>query len=298
MVGHKAHRPSAQTPRWWGANLTHTHTFAAVAQQRAAGRLNCLGEESPVSSPTIQLIHSTKALTTNLFLREQGRRVGGLASTGKRGLDQAVFSSWGGCSWWSVVFVLGVDVGVVVGWCVVAFVGGGVGGVLLIHTPIHIQRPHALSTSTIIHYPHTHPKLRVSAGLVDPRGSTSTSNDPPPKNPHRPQSTSKPGRRTGGVGGSTMWIHHPQSTANPQDREMGTNPSLHLLQQRPHPGDENLSCRCTPYVVMHDLPGWWCWVVGEWSGRWGWLKRYLLGGWGEEEPHPKGHYKDNRLEPN
>ena len=96
MVGHKAHRPGAQTPRWWGANLTHTHTFAAVAQQRAAGRLNRLGEESPVSSPTIQLIHSTKALTTNLFLREQGRHVGGLASTGKRGLDQAVFLSWGG----------------------------------------------------------------------------------------------------------------------------------------------------------------------------------------------------------
>ena len=74
--------------------------------------------------------------------------MGGLALTGKRGLDQAVFSSWGGCSWWGVVFVLGVDVGVVVGWCVVTFVGGGVGGVLHLHTPIHIQRPHTRSTST------------------------------------------------------------------------------------------------------------------------------------------------------
>ena len=83
MVGHKAHHPGAQTPRWWGANLTHT--FAAVTQQRAAGHLNRLGEESPVSSPTIQFIHSTKALTTNLFLQEQGRHMGGLGLNGEEG---------------------------------------------------------------------------------------------------------------------------------------------------------------------------------------------------------------------
>ena len=58
-------------------------------------------------------------------------------------------------SWWGVVFVLGVDVGVVVGWCVVAFVGGGVGGVFQLHTPIHIQRSHTQSTSTS-HTIHTH----------------------------------------------------------------------------------------------------------------------------------------------
>ena len=110
MVGHKAHCPGVQTPRWWGANLTHT--FAAVTQQRAAGRLNRLGEESPVSSPTIQFIHSTKALTTNLFLQEQGRRVGGLASTGKRGSTKLSFHREGGvvgevwCLCWVLMWVL------------------------------------------------------------------------------------------------------------------------------------------------------------------------------------------------
>ena len=191
MVGHKAHHPGVQTPRWWGVNLIHT--FAVVTQQRAAGCLNRLGEESPVSSPTIQLIHTTKALTTNLYLREQGQCVGGLASTGKRGLDQAVFSLWGGCSWWGVVFVLGVDVGVVVGWCVVAFVGGGVGGssstlqsTSNVHT--HVPHPHhTLSTHT--------PKIKSLCGAcgsswvhIHVQGSTSS------KNPHRLQSTSKPGR--------------------------------------------------------------------------------------------------------
>ena len=44
MVGHKAHCPGAQTPRWWGANLTHT--FAAVTQQRAAGRLDLVDGET------------------------------------------------------------------------------------------------------------------------------------------------------------------------------------------------------------------------------------------------------------
>jgi len=126
---------------------------------------------------------------------------------GRGGSTKPSFRRGGGCSWWGVVFVLGVDVGVVVGWCVVAFVGGCVVG------PHPHSNPHPTSTRTfhihITHYPHTHPKLRVSAGLVDPRGSTSTSKDPPPKNPHHPQSTSKPGRRTGGAGGSTTWIHHP-----------------------------------------------------------------------------------------
>ena len=110
MVGHKTHCPGVQTPRWWGANLTHT--FAVVTQQRAASRLNCLGEESPVFSPTILLIHSTKALTTNLFSQEQGRHVGGLASMRKRRLDQAIFLLWGGvvggvwCLCWVLMWVL------------------------------------------------------------------------------------------------------------------------------------------------------------------------------------------------
>ena len=64
--------------------------------------------------------------------------------------------------------MLGVDVGVVVGWCVVAFVEGGVGGVLQLHTPIHIQRPHARSTSTHAAFAQPYARLRMSAALAPP----------------------------------------------------------------------------------------------------------------------------------
>ena len=57
---------------------------------------------------------------------------------GRGGSTKPSFRRGGGCSWWGVVFVLGVNVGVVVGWCVVMFVEGGVGGVFQLHTPIHI----------------------------------------------------------------------------------------------------------------------------------------------------------------
>jgi len=94
-----------------------------------------------------------------------------------------------------VVFVLGVNVGVVVGWCVVVFVRGmckrGCGWGL---PTLHFN-PHPTSTHTfyITHYPHIHPKLRVSVGLVDPCGSTSMFKGLPPQNPHHLQYMSKPG---------------------------------------------------------------------------------------------------------
>ena len=115
---------------------------------------------------------------------------------------------------------------------------------------VHTHGPHP----HITHYPHTHPKLRVSAGLVDPRGSWvyihvqgSTSlkihivHSPRPNQGDELVVLVGPRRRS--------TIH------NPRDREMGTNPSLHLLQQRSHPGGRKRVLQVSSCVAVGDLPG-------------------------------------------
>ena len=113
----------------------------------------------------------------------------------------------------------------------------------------------------ITHYLHTHPKLKVSVGLVDPGGSTSTSKGPPPQNPHHPQSTSKPGQWVVGLDPQCRWIYHPQSTR----KWAPAHPST-FSNKEPDSGGKKTVLQ--GIAMCH-------------GGRPSWM---VLGGWGERAP--------------
>ena len=177
--------------------------------------------------------------------------------------------------------------------CVCGRVCGGSSSTLQSTSNVHTHVPHPHHTLSI----HT-PKIKSLCGArgsswvhIHVQGSTSS------KNPHHPQFTSKPGRRTGGAGGSTTWIHHPIHSKSTGQGD-GHQPIPPPPPTKGTPRGRKRVLQVSPDVVKHDLPGWcvgW-WVSGVGDGDN--LRRCLLGGWGEEEPRPKGRYKDNRLGPN
>ena len=134
--------------------------------------------------------------------------------------------------------------------------------------PTPHSNPHPTSTRTvyihITHYPHTHPKLRVSAGLVDPRGSMSMSNG----RPSNKSTSSTVHVQTRAMGWWLWWVHNVDgSTIRKIHRKMSTNPSLHLLQQRAHPGGQKRVlqgvARCRDGRPSWDGVGWWVSGVKE-----------------------------------
>ena len=152
--------------------------------------------------------------------------------------------------------MLGVDVGVVVGWCVVTFVGGGVGRVFQSTFNVHTHSPHPHHTLST-HTPKIKSLYRACGSLwVYIHVQESTSSESISSTVHI---------QTRAMSWWCWWVHDVDGSTihNPQEDEHQPIPPPPPTKGRSR-GTEKRSCRVLPCVTVGDLPGW-CWVVGGWS---------------------------------